>query len=309
MMNGRLLIDGHDAYTEYGVYVEEQGWNELIAFPPLKAYDSNDWQEEDGIEADLTSPVLDTKEAQVNFATGDFSLFCAFIDLLSDGAYHTFNIVSLGRSYRLRLTQQPNMDYAKSLSKATLKFADDFPLLNYSYLAPQSTIIASLDYEIDNIPTTAYGVTVLQGTMSEVTKIPQVKLNLLRNIRTQSGAIYDNDAVTFKAKDVKLDCLMRAENLSQLWRNWDALLYNLTQSGERILCVNEIATEFPVCYKDCQVQEFYPDTRPWLKFTLTVTFLHDFRITDDAILSTEDGYVVFTEDNEYAIDLNVINQL
>ena len=54
-MSGRFYIDGKDAFTEYGIYVQEGGYNELVAFPPLKAVTSNDWQEEDGIEPDLSN--------------------------------------------------------------------------------------------------------------------------------------------------------------------------------------------------------------------------------------------------------------
>ena len=52
-MSGRFYIDGKDAFTEYGIYVQEGGYNELVAFPPLKAVTSNDWQEEDGGEPDF----------------------------------------------------------------------------------------------------------------------------------------------------------------------------------------------------------------------------------------------------------------
>ena len=86
-MINRLFIDGNDAYLQYGVYVTSGGYNELVAFPPLKSVESNDWQEEDGVEADLSAPVLNTREVQVKFAfSGLFSRFCAFIELLSDGA-------------------------------------------------------------------------------------------------------------------------------------------------------------------------------------------------------------------------------
>ena len=69
-MINRLFIDGNDAYLQYGVYVTSGGFNELVAFPPLKSVDSNDWQEEDGEEADLSAPVLNTREIQVKFAFG-----------------------------------------------------------------------------------------------------------------------------------------------------------------------------------------------------------------------------------------------
>lgn len=81
MMSGRLYIDGVDVYKQYGVYVSDNGWNELVAMPPLKTVDSNDWQEEDGIEADLSSPVLNTREVNITFATqGVYSRFFHFVE-------------------------------------------------------------------------------------------------------------------------------------------------------------------------------------------------------------------------------------
>ena len=131
-----------------------------------------------------------------------------------------------------------------------------------------------------------------------------VKQNLLRNIKTLSGAIYDGKAVTFKSKDVKLKCLMRAETLDGLWRNYDALLYDLTQPEERLLTVRELEQDFPCYYKSCQVSDFYPDGRIWLAFTLTLTFTGSFRLDDtDFVLATEDGVIVFTEDGENAIEM------
>ena len=54
-------MDGNDLYLTYGIFVTEGGWNELIAFPPLKTVDKNEWYEEDGEEADLSNPVLNRK--------------------------------------------------------------------------------------------------------------------------------------------------------------------------------------------------------------------------------------------------------
>ena len=61
IMQGQLYIDGHDAFAEYGVYIVDEGLNDLIAMPPLKTVVTNDWQEEDGVEADLLSPQLKPK--------------------------------------------------------------------------------------------------------------------------------------------------------------------------------------------------------------------------------------------------------
>ena len=273
MMSGKLYIDGNDAYEQYGVYVVKGGWNDLIAYPPLKPVECNDWQEIDGVEADLSAPVLNTREVQLKIAiSGCYSRFFMLMALLSDGAYHTFNCASIQRKYRLRLTQQPNMSALKMLGTATLKFADDFPMSEYEYIAPKSGVAVAEDYAIDGALFTDYGVRVLKGTFDEIVRTPNVKTNLLRNIGNKPGAIYDGKNVRYKSKDVKIYCLLRAGDLTELWRNYNALLYNLVRPGERRLWVGELKSVFPFYYKSCQVTEFYPDGKIWLQFTLTVTF-------------------------------------
>lgn len=305
-MTGRLFIDSKDAYTEYGVYVTEGGWNELVAFPPLKAVESNDWQEMDGIEADLSAPELNSREAQLRIAIGgDYGDFLRLIDLLSDEVYHTFNCVYIQRSYRLRLVSVPNLANARLLGTTTLRLADDFPLPGYTYTAPSSRIATVTDYTIDDVPFTDYGVRVLQGTLDEVLRTPNVKPLLLRNISSLSGALYDSDgSVTFKSKDVKLFCLLRAETLAELWRNYDALLYDLIRPNERTLRVDELDHDFPFHYKSCVVTAFYPCDKIWLQFTLTVTFTTSFRIGDvETYLAAENGDILTTEDGNYAINM------
>ena len=281
MMSGRLYIDGRDVYKLYGMYVSDNGWNELVAMPPLKSVESNDWNEEDGIEADLSSPVLNTREATLTFAIqGIYSRYFNLMELLSDGAYHEFDCTVIGRKYTLRMVSHTSLDYTRLLGVAKIKFADDFPLSGYRYKAPASQMGNTGDYTMDGRPFAAYGVRILQGTLSEVLKPAAVKQNLLRNIKTQAGAIYDSSLVVFKSKDVKLYCLMRAGSLDELWQNYDALLYDLIRPDEHTLWVNEVEQEFPFHYKSCSVQEFVPEGRPWLKFTLTITFTRDFRINE-----------------------------
>lgn len=304
-MKGRLYIDGNDAYTEYGVYVVKGGWNELIAYPPLKSVESNDWQELDGIEADLSAPMLDTREIQLKVAfAGLDNRFFTLLELLSDESYHVFECAYIKRRYRLRLVSQPNLAAAKVIGTATLKFADDFPLSGYTYKKPESNVAAYDDYTFDGVNFTTYGVRVLKGTLDEVMKTPTVKTNLLRNISTQAGALYDGKNVSYKNKDVKINCLMRADTLEELWRNYDALLYDLIRPNERKLWVDELGQEFLFYYKSCQVTEFYPTDKIWLQFTLTVTFTTVLRIGDgDVVLASEDKIIIFTQDDENAIDV------
>jgi len=305
MMTGRLYIDGHDAYLQWGVYVVVGGWNEAIAYAPLKTVEFNDWQEEDGIEADLSDPKLNAKEISLNFAySGLYSRFIEFVNLLADGAYHEFNCVHIRRQFTLRMTQMPNLDHAATLGFVSIKFSNDFPLKGYAYREPSSSVVRAEDYLIDGVPFTDYGCRILKGSLSEVMKSAAVKPNLLRNIATQPGAIYDGAVVTFKSKDVKLNCLMRADTLDELWRNYDALLFDLIRPDERLLEVSELEQTFPCFYKSASVSEFYPDDKIWLAFTITLTFTHSFRLEgDDYVLASEDGIIIFTEDGENAIEM------
>lgn len=303
MLNGRLYIDGLDAYATWGIYVVSRGYNELIAFPSLKTVEYNDWHEEDGIDADLYDPQLNTREAQLNIAgNAGYEQLCEFITHLSDGAYHVFDCRSIGRTYTLRLIQAPSLtiNFYNALDFITLKFADDFPLHDYAYIEPHSTVTTYADYLIDERPLTDYGVRVLEGSLAEILKPAQVKQNLMRNIVTLPGASYDDSRVTFKSKDVKIRCLMRAKSLPELWHNYDALLYDLTRPGERELYVAPLGQSFPCHYKNATVNEFYPDGKIWLDFSLTLTFTRDFRINNDfIILVAEDGSIITTEDEQY----------
>lgn len=307
MMSGRFYIDGKDAFTEYGIYVQEGGYNELVAYPPLKAVTSNDWQEEDGIEPDLSEPTLNTKEFSLKIVlSGKDYRWGGFIELLSDKAYHTFDFREIGRSYSLRLVSNPNTDLATLLGFITIKLADDFPLSEYAYKEPESSLYGSDNYELDGKPFSDYGIIVLDGTFDEIEKSPDVKTCLLRNIKKLNGALYDGEKVTYKAKDVKINCLMKAANLTELWRNYDALLYNLVQPEQRMLYSAETGYEYPCHYKSCSVSEFYGSDKIWLKFTITLCFI-SFRLEDDEfVLATETRDLVVTEDGEFAIDLRKI---
>lgn len=303
-MTGTLFIDGKDAYLNFGVFITSGGYKELSCFPPMKAVSNIDWGEEDGVEPDLSDPRLDTKEASITFSVHRAMLVGAFFDLISNKAYHTFDFREMGRVYKLRLTTQSSLDAKRYLQTFTLRFANDFPLPDgYSYVQPQSTMVAQSGYEIDGLSFADYGVCILQGSDNEIEKSPSVKLNLLQNVNSRHGATYDGEVVKFQSKEVKLSCLMRAKNLTEFWRNYNALLFDLVRPGERSLYTDSTGYEYPCYYKSCSVTEFYPTGKIWLKFDLTLVFT-SFRIEDDEyLLASESGEWIMTEDGEFAIDL------
>lgn len=259
-------------YTQYGVYVTEGGYNSLIGFPALKEVEKNDWQEIDGVEVDLSAPVLNAHEVEIKFACsgGDIQ---GFVSYLQTG-WLTCVFAEISRTYVLRYISVSNFKYYADLVTATIKFSDDFPLRNYTYTAPQSTIPENDDYKLDGDYLTDWGVRVLQGSLAEILKPAQVKPNLSRDIQSVAGVEYTATPVTLKSRNVKLQCLLRAATLTELWRNWDALLYDLIRPDARELYVKALDETYDCYYKQCSVQNFCPDGKIWLQFTLTLEFIN-----------------------------------
>lgn len=283
-MTAQLLIDNIDVYAIYGVLLTDGAFKSLVQYPSLKSVSGIDWAEDDGKDFDLSNPQLDSREVSLSFGCLGMDRASEFVDLLTSAVYHTFKFCELGRTYKLRLTAHPNLRMLKTFDLFTLQFADDFPLMDYEYLAPQSTYNLRQGYLFDYIIRYAeinqdvtvvkslsdYGVYVLSG-IDQVLKPPNVKKNLLRNINSQSGIQYVVGKVVYDTKEVALDCLLRANSLEEFWRNYDALLYDLTRSQERCLYVGSQVHKFPCHYKSSSVKEFHiTGTRVFFQFSITL---------------------------------------
>lgn len=270
-MTGRLIIDGQDAFSAYGVYVTFGGHNELVSYPALKDVDANDWPDQHGIDPDLSKPVLNLKESSISFANrGPASGFHAFLSAITDEAYHTFNFASIQRSFSLRYVGCSSYDVHDGLGLFTLKMADDFPLDGYTYAAPVGGIAHASEFFLDETPFATYGITPLQGCMAEVLKARDAKENLLINPGTVTGVIYDGQEVYFKSKEVRLNLLARANTLTNLWRNYDAFLYDLIRLNKRTLTVD--GADYDCYYKNANVDVFLP-AHNWIKFSVTLEFI------------------------------------
>jgi len=139
MTTGKTQMDSQDLYDTYGLSIVESSYKSLISYPPMKAVVFNDWPEENGIEVDLTSPVLDTKNVTLTFLSNDFYKLRAFYNELKDGGHQTFNFFEIGYNLvMLRMTGQQNLKVVEGTQQYTfsLTFSDDFPLRSYNYQTP-----------------------------------------------------------------------------------------------------------------------------------------------------------------------------
>lgn len=275
-MKGVLYIDGVDVYEAYGVSVSDAAYDDLVCLPSLKDIPFNDWHEKNGIDPDLSSPVVAPMTISIPFhIIGSYSHYMAFIAAITADAYHIFNFAAISLKKELRLVScgEPRSTY--DLIAFSLTFADDNPTSGYTYLAPNSEMQKLGDYLLDGVDMASYGVRILKGTLDSIKKAPDVKENLRRDLATISGALYDGSIVTYQSKTASIHCLMKAGDAIEFWRNRNALLYDLTKPDSRILSVTELGKDIPCFYKGCSVACFYPDGgRYWFEFTLNLEFFN-----------------------------------
>lgn len=316
-MIGKLFVDGTDAYIKYGVFVIKGSYDSLVAFPSLKEPDKNDWPEEDGQEVDLSAPALNPEGISITLGFKKNLIFNDFVNMLAGMGYHDFRFGELGRTYRLRLASQSSYEICEGLEIAKFTFENDFPRnAGYVYEAPVNDIPMPKGYEIDDRDLSDYGISVLQGSMTEVLKSPAIKKNLLQEFKRQDGAVYDGEMVKFQAKDVNIKCLMRADSIESFWRNRDAFLHDLSKlsaktdgqgyeyrDAERKLFVDSLYESYPCYYKSCQTDSFTMADGVWWEFTLTLVFT-SFRVEEiEYLLAAESGKLIITEDEQFYIDL------
>ncbi len=272
----RLYIGVADVLEYSYVCTAFGGFDELIAFPPLKTPPANDWHEERGFDPDLSDPVLDTREVTLRLSATDQLDYYGAIGMLEVSPVIDVRATSIGRSWSLRFIAPTGGAHASTFG---LKFADDTPMQGYTYQPPNAEkerewILSTSrrdDFVITESPKRSfadYGARVLGDVVDEMERRNEVKTGLLRKFSTKPGAFYDKAAMFFeKGGDRQVQLLMRADTLAELWRNYDALLFDLIRPGARRY------KNAPFYYSSCRVDKFIPDEpRPWLQFTLTLTF-------------------------------------
>lgn len=323
-MVGKLFIDGKDAYAEYGVFVEQYGYKALIQMPGFKNVTTTEWEESDGEEADLMNPVLDSKTFGIQFALKEVLGAGDLYELLSDKAYHIFQFVELGRSFKLRLIGNPNLSSFIRLGKATLNFADDFP----SYVENENSdfvpdeynrLLSEKPYEeapagwvqegymLDDIDFSRFGIYVLEGTEDNLNKAPNVRENLSVKSKDIPGLKYDSESVFYRAKDVQLKLFISADRIDEFWRRWNSFFGVLLKPELHRFYKDSTLEEFECYYKSNSVTKFdiSQSGKVWCEFTVTLRFTCVRPDGNEIILATEDGAIVITEEDSSEIVLNV----
>ena len=296
---GKLLVDGFDAMVEYGILVEKGGYKQVVQMPSFKNIDLTEWAEFDGVEADLLSPVLNTRQLQIPFCITNIRYAEDFFDDLATGAYHTFYFEELKKTYRLRMVSNGSFSSFIKLGKLTLTFADDFPAVpsGSPYQLGKSEI-RQAGYEVDGVDFSQFGSYVLKGTDDSIRKAANVRENLKIDVQSVAGISYDDEEVHFKTKDVTLKLLIDAEDIDEFWVRWNALFSILIQPEQRTFYFAVLPAEYDCYYKSNSVSKFeiMRSGRIWCEFTVVLVFTAYRPESSWMLLATEDYDWVITEE-------------
>lgn len=301
-LTGRIIINGLDAFTNYGLVFQNDGLKSLLQMPQFKKVEVYDWHEEDGLEADLSAPLLDGRQFTLNFGITHPDAESEAQVLLSDLAsqvYHTLHIPWLGRTYTVRYVNNGSFAQNARFDTLSLTFAEDAVTIPTVAVPTQETGIP-MGYFIDDADFALYGCTVVKGTRDSFLKFAATKEALKRSVSTLSGIIYDSgDTVRLKSRDITVKLHIRTPDVPTFWARWYAL-WNAVLAPEARTIEGDGMT-FQCYYKSNAVQKFMPTIEGgvWCDFSITFAVLAYSRGDEWLYLVTEDGVpVIFEEDDE-----------
>lgn len=311
MLTGLLLIDNVDVYSNYGLYVKN--YAPLLTMPQYKSSSitTTDWHESDGLDADLSAPVLDGRQFQLQFhlahpnAPSDAQVLLS--DLTSQ-VYHTFNFPVLGKTHTLRLVTNPSFAQNARFDTLSLTFAEDAVTIPTVAVPTQETGIP-LGYIIDDADFALYGCTVVKGTRDSFLKFGQPKEALKRSFRTVVGINYDSgDTIHLKTRDITVNLHMRTATVAEFWARWYALWNAVlkidtaaqTLTDRAVRTIEGDGMTFRCYYKSSNPTRFLllEDGGVWCDFSITFSVLSYSRGDEWFYLTWQDGTpVIFEDDN------------
>lgn len=290
-----MYVDGIELRD---IEISKGSLREVVCLPAVKTIETNDWWEYDGIEPNLSAPVLAGRDVRLNLTgIGRYHNVGNLIERLSDGAYHTFSIG--GRNFNYRLVSVNDFKPG-SFTSFSLTLRDDSPEMRKAiqYVTPSADDKSEYFGDMDGIDLRKYGIAILNGTMDSIKKPAAVKGNLTQDSGVFDGQVYDWHTVKFKSKDIVLKCLMRADSYDDFWQQRDNLLYDLMLPGEHVLYVKGTEEELPFYYKSCSSVEFLEDPIWWM-FDLTLCVIRQrpsaevFALCDkERLLVTNDDKII-----------------
>lgn len=262
-----MKINNINIQTTYRTYLLDNNYKDILCFPPLKKLSSNDWAEYYGKEYDTDNPQLDTISFSLSFISKS-NQYDPFISFLTAQTYNDFHFEELGKSFRFRFIGVKKAKEEQGYISFEVTFANDTPLQGYTYIAPNDTLPPS-GFTIDNIDLSKYGIYLLEENESNLLKSYEVKEHLTTTSNTIMGVQYAEYPNVFKERTLELLCYIK-QPINRFWKLYEALLYNLSQRGERP--INALGSTFKAIYQKASVKEVLL-TRDTLRVEFTLYFV------------------------------------
>lgn len=272
MTKGNFLLNGRNAFNDFGILIARGGYKGFFTPPPLKAVETNDWPEEHGLEVDLSNPVLGARKFDIPFLCTNVAQLNPFFDELTASGNHTFELPEIGVSFNLRLTMEKQNRRVGKGELFTLSFEEDMPFEGYIYQTPVSVDLLPQIYKMDGVAlSTGYGILVGDGTDDNFRQLSVIKESLKTQIKTQAGQIYDNALVRFKERKVKMNLLFRTPSTGVFWRNYRAFIHDLTKADFRQIEVNSGVYSCYYLSGACDKFEVLRGGGVWCRVTITLS--------------------------------------
>jgi hypothetical protein len=266
-MNGEFIVNGISS-TSMGVYLLENSYASLLSYPPLKEPLQNSWAEEDGMEVDLSTPRLDAIVRKLNFFSS-FGNADEFLNSLLSTSQSTFYFPDLGLNVTLRYMDCQSFE-CRSGAEFSLTFSEDVPLDGYEYTPPYWLMVGSQSVSIDGVDISAYGIQLLENSLSSIRRAPAAKDVTTINSLYLHGVQSDYTKLYRKAKEVILSLFLRTEYAYQFLTNYYAFLHDLILPKERELGID--GRTYKCYYKRSEIKHFTLENAVWCEFDVVFCF-------------------------------------
>ena len=271
---------------------------------------TNNWQEFDGIEVDLSSLPLAPREFSMKFEfAGPYINVNGFVECLGAKSI-TFNSVEAGIQRTLRCLGYSSYAKYDRGSSVTVRFVEDSPSVLNPTL-PTHTIPTDNRFKLDGVPFSDFNVRILKGSEASAICPSDNKQYLTRASKFTTGQTYDEGGYkVMKERNVTLQCLLTASSLSEFYKFYNGLFHKLvyenssvsdpTLACERELSVSVNNASHKCFFKGQSVNAFAPfgSNKIWCQFGLTLCVLNDTLYFFDLLLAAENDYLVITEDGK-----------
>ena len=237
-----IIIDNQDIYSEYGVTFAKNGFSGLLGIPAFKQLEITDWPDEDGIEVDLSSPLLGPHTFQLSFVYVDPEKAMAFYEFIMGAETHVICVNALGVEMTVRCLNSGKLNCKlKAIGELSLTFVRDEVVLTQPSF-PSTSKVSQRGYYLDSVDLSSYGIWVLQGSDESLKKPAAMKENIIINSKSAAGQTsmgYSHEEegeivpdVHIKSKDVTLNLLINAPS-DKFIAGYSRFFYDLTRPALR----------------------------------------------------------------------------